>query len=180
MSTYRRWLHGRLKAVAELDDRDECDLQELYELRSMISEAERRAAEVGCLGAVQACQIRQGPVSTSVARRVLTACLEACQPKAAEKSAKSMLNITEAAERLGIGVKSLRKLVARSKIRFQQAGPHRPIRFKAEWLDQFIAENTSEPQDEPIRASRAKKSKQRPAPINIEPQFGFDPALLNL
>ena len=68
-----------------------------------------------------------------------------------------LLSLQEAAEAIGYTAKGLRKIVDRSRLRanggrtrgptikFFQAGPGSPIRFKEEWLEEFITEHTTDP-----------------------------------
>lgn len=78
-----------------------------------------------------------------------------------------LLTLDEAASYLGYQVSGLRKVVNRKEITYFQNG-NGPIKFKQEWLDQFIEKNTSTgPQNSAARIRRPK----------VEPRFGFDPAL---
>jgi hypothetical protein len=62
-----------------------------------------------------------------------------------------LLSIKEAAEILGCSVNSVRIYIDRTRrglrrgIKFFQPGPWSPIRFKREWINQFIEENAQEP-----------------------------------
>jgi hypothetical protein len=87
---------------------------------------------------------------------------------------ESLLNLAEAAALLGYAPSGLRKIVNRTKhgepgavIRFMQVG-RGPIRFRREWLEQFIDANTTGPK--PVDRSPARKPLQ-----GAESQFGFDP-----
>jgi hypothetical protein len=90
------------------------------------------------------------------------------QPDAA---CDSLLRLNEAAEYLGYNPAGLRKIVNQQKIQFVQNG-RGPIKFRREWLDDFIGANVSGPQD--IERSPAQP---RTAMPSIEPRFGFDPRL---
>jgi hypothetical protein len=93
-----------------------------------------------------------------------------------------MFDITEAAKRLGYSAKGLRKIVERSRakangaqtigptITFFQAGPRGAIRFRPEWLDSFVAENTIDPHA--ARREAPKPHRLRRAPSKIG--HGFD------
>jgi hypothetical protein len=90
--------------------------------------------------------------------------------------------LQEAAEALGYSVKGLRKIVDRSRararglrtrgptIKFFQAGERSPIKFKSEWIEEFIAGNTVDP------TPPAKKTKAPSRPPQKD-CFAFDPAL---
>ncbi len=93
-----------------------------------------------------------------------------------------MLDITEAAKRLGYSPKGLRKIVERSRakangspthgptIKFFQAGPRGAIRFRPEWLDSFIAENTIDPH----AARHVPPKSHRPQRAESKIGHGFD------
>jgi hypothetical protein len=88
-------------------------------------------------------------------------------------AASAMLSLNEAAAILGYKPAGLRKIVAATKegkpgpsICFAQVGKG-PIRFRREWLDEFINANIVKrsPKPQPKR-----KAKSNP----VEPQHGFD------
>lgn len=68
-----------------------------------------------------------------------------------------LLSLPEAADALGYSVKGLRKIVDRSRakangvrtrgptIRFFQTSKGAPVKFKREWLEEFIEEHTVHP-----------------------------------
>lgn len=49
-----------------------------------------------------------------------------------------MLNLRQAAEKLGYSTSGLRKLVNRGAIRHFQPGPRARIKFRVEWVEEFI------------------------------------------
>ena len=84
-----------------------------------------------------------------------------------------LLSIQEAAEVLGYSVKGLRKIVDRSRakangartrgptIRFFQSCRGGPVRFKEEWIEEFIEDGTIDPGNgAPMR--RARNGKRSP------------------
>ncbi|MEX2112246.1 MAG: helix-turn-helix domain-containing protein [Pirellulales bacterium] len=75
MSDFSRWLLAQLRFVDHIDSHPEPSFQHVEELRQIIDEAQRRAAGDGLPNAVEACQIRQGPISPEYARKILAACL---------------------------------------------------------------------------------------------------------
>jgi hypothetical protein len=83
-----------------------------------------------------------------------------------------MLNLSQAAEILGYSTSGLRKLVARGDVRFFQSRPHAPLRFKPEWLEEFI-ERGSKPIEPAVRTRKPKRGP-------IELRHGFDSRLLDL
>jgi len=88
---------------------------------------------------------------------------------------EALLDLNEAAALLGYSVSGLRKLVSRREVRFFQARPHAPIKFRRAWLDDFIDSNSIEPGAPPVIAKR-KKPKREP----FESRFGLDPSLLDI
>lgn len=84
----------------------------------------------------------------------------------------ALIDLATAAELLGYKPAGLRKIVAATKagkagptIQFAQVGKG-PIRFRREWLDDFIAANIVKRQPKPRPRSKAR--------LTIEPQHGFD------
>ena len=51
-----------------------------------------------------------------------------------------LVSLNDAAKILNYSVSGLRKLVTRRAIKFYQRTPHAPIKFKREWLDEFVAD----------------------------------------
>lgn len=86
-----------------------------------------------------------------------------------------LISLSEAAELLGYSTSGLRKLVARRAIQFFQARPHSPIKFRREWLDEFVEAGSIKP-GAPATAQKRRKPKRDP----IEPCFGFDSSLHDL
>ena len=58
-----------------------------------------------------------------------------------------MLSLSQAAEYLGMSASGLHKLIAAGKVVHLQSGPHGRIRFKPEWLDDYISEHTVTPRE---------------------------------
>ena len=74
-----------------------------------------------------------------------------------------MLDIEEVAQQLGCTVSGVRKVVARGEIRYFQHGKRGRLKFKPEWVDEFVAEHTHAPTDEqPRRAPAKRASKPQP------------------
>src|SRR3954462_4614236 len=89
-----------------------------------------------------------------------------------------LLSLDEAAKLLGYKASGLRKIVTRTrhggqgaKIKFFQVGQG-PIKFRREWIEEFIQANTVEPKS--ILRSPAQK---RRAKSVVEFRHGFDPAM---
>lgn len=93
-----------------------------------------------------------------------------------------LLSLEEAATLLGYSPSGLRKIVNRTRsgkpgpsIRFFQAG-RGPIKFRPEWVDDFVVANTTAPKS--VERSPARKPAAPASPVILKPQFGFDPSLL--
>ena len=83
-----------------------------------------------------------------------------------------LLDLKEAAAALGYTVKGLRKIVDRSRarahgartrgptIKFFQTSRGAPVRFRPEWIEEFIDEHTVDPDDGTV--SRRRGNKKRP------------------
>jgi hypothetical protein len=82
-----------------------------------------------------------------------------------------LIGLDEAAKYLGYKPAGLRKIVKQQQIQYVQNG-RGPIKFKRDWLDEYIASNAAGPKD--IERSRAQK---RSRPIRSAPSRVFDPVL---
>jgi excisionase family DNA binding protein len=104
MSDFNRWLLAQLRFVDHIDSHPEPSLQHAEELRQIIDEAQRRAAFDGLPVAVEACQIRQGPITPEYARKSLAACLaEAGESDGAPNDApRATLTVPEVAKDLQV------------------------------------------------------------------------------
>lgn len=76
-------------------------------------------------------------------------------------SSEAMLSVDEAAATLGYSTSGLRKLIARRELRYFQARPHAPIKFRREWLNEFIEAHSAEPGPELVAAVERKKKAPR-------------------
>jgi hypothetical protein len=83
-----------------------------------------------------------------------------------------LVDLTAAASYLGYNAAGLRKIVKQKRIQYVQNG-RGPIRFRREWLDEFIAANSRGPQSIE-RAPAQKRSKPRPT---TQPRLGYDSSL---
>lgn len=87
-----------------------------------------------------------------------------------------MLDIEEVAQQLGCTVSGVRKVVARGEIRYFQHGKRGRLKFKPEWVDEFIARNTVAPADEtpprePTKCTRRQVSQENDGTVC---GFGWD------
>jgi excisionase family DNA binding protein len=70
-----------------------------------------------------------------------------------------LLTLAQAAERLNYSQSYVRRLVKDGKILFQQVGKNAPIRFRPEWVEQFIDETTVEPIGHSATPARRQKNR---------------------
>ena len=92
-------------------------------------------------------------------------------PPSAGRSSDELIGLAEAAKILGYKTAGLRKIVTQKRIKYVQHGQGR-IKFRREWLDEYVNANTSGPDD--IKRSPAQR--RRPS-INFTPRHGFAPSL---
>lgn len=76
-----------------------------------------------------------------------------------------MLSLVEAAKLLGYSTSGLRKLCKNGLIRFFQVKPHSPLKFKREWIDEFI-EQKSHP-------TEVEKKQDQKLPKRLPNRFGI-------
>jgi hypothetical protein len=159
IKAYRRWLREQLVHLDELASHPDLTEQHSDEVASVVREAGRRAAAAGAPAAAKLCRVRRGGLAISTAQGILASCLEVLpQPK----TEAELLSLQQAAEYLGYSAKGLRKVVKRGDLRFVQAKPRAPLKFRKEWLDDFGMRR-----DEPAKESNRVRSKH-----------GFDPRFL--
>lgn len=84
-----------------------------------------------------------------------------------------LISLDTAAAQLGYSESGLRKLIRRKAIQFFQVSPHTAIKFKQEWLDEFVESKSTKP-SQPL-PPQPKPTTARP---RVKPRF--DPALLDL
>lgn len=109
-------------------------------------------------------------------------------------ASEGLLSIAEAARRLGYTVDGLRKIVDRSRsrraganthgptIKFFQASPHSSIKFRPEWIDEFIDQHTCDPSKGvtmPNATNRKPATKPKSAVESLE-VMGFKKSLYNI
>lgn len=85
-----------------------------------------------------------------------------------------LLSIKEAADALGYSVKGLRKIIDRSRaqangartrgptIKFFQSSPRAPIKFRPEWIEQFVNQCTIDPESGSAASRPVVRKGQRP------------------
>ncbi|MBI2827046.1 MAG: helix-turn-helix domain-containing protein [Planctomycetia bacterium] len=108
MNDFKRWLRDRLAHVDRIAGQDEVAENQYDDLRGIVSEAERRAATLGLVEALSACQaVHCGPVSTGIVRSVLGQCLAACPPD----PKPDLLSVVAVAAMLDVSPSHVRRLV---------------------------------------------------------------------
>lgn len=104
----------------------------------------------------------------------------------------ALLSLGQAAEAIGYTVKGFRKIVDRSRaksrgartrgptIKFFQTSKGAPIKFRPEWIEEFIDQHASDP-DSPVvteRPAKRRKTAQRCVLTPPEDVFGLDGSLM--
>lgn len=97
-----------------------------------------------------------------------------------------MLSLKQAAEYTGHPVKTLRKIIDRSRtkaggkpvigptIRFFQTAPRAPIRFRQEWLDEHIEQYSVNPEAAVALPPKPKKKRPMKVPQQAAPAIDYN------
>jgi hypothetical protein len=110
---------------------------------------------------------------------------------------QGLLSLEMAANYLDYSKRAMRRLIDRSRkrlsgqevrgpvIRFFQPFPGADIKFRQEWLDEFIDQGSHDPKATPItggiKRRKSKKETASTAPtITVQPAYGFDSSLFSL
>lgn len=113
---------------------------------------------------------------------------------------EELIDFEEAIRILGIGERNLRKIIQRSReriegkwttgptIRFFQYHSKAAIKFRREWLEEFICQHTYDPRPsalQPAEVTRRKTKEDETAGFGFqggsaEPDLGFDSQLYDL
>jgi hypothetical protein len=158
-----QWLRKRIAYLRELEPyANEGDMEAFTAAADIVREARCRLIDAGRGELAKICQA-DWAISPITAQDILSQCLK--KPEDPKRINAELLTLQQAAGKLGYTEKGLRKIVKRGEIRFMQAGPRSRIKFRPEWLDEFI--DQKRPKPEP------KKSRKPPA------SHGFDPKLLS-
>jgi len=132
--SFKSWLKKQLAKLDEVE-RQELDLPDFEGFRSIIHEAERRAAVAGVPNAVAACRtLRPGGISIGIAREVLAECLAAIPTDEPEQNGQS-LTVAAVAKRLGIGSKAVYRLCESGELPSHKLG--KQIRIRSDDIDAF-------------------------------------------
>lgn len=85
-----------------------------------------------------------------------------------------LLCLNAAAEYLGMTAHGLRKIVKRGGIVYFQSGRRGRLRFKTEWLDDYIAQHTHQPrQFTPTAGRKPKAVNPSTKPESNQDRLGF-------
>jgi hypothetical protein len=122
---------------------------------NLLSVGARRAGAEHLAEPCKLCTPREG-------MNVIGRMLASLPPESAD-----VVSLNEAARILGMSASGLRKVVRRGAIRFSQSRPHSPIKFRREWLGEYVerGSQTGEP-----AAKRQPKPKSAPPVAN---RFGL-------
>ena len=146
----KAWLATQIERIESVPEYDYDDSgQHLYvigpddqtDFAYVVREAYIRAAKHGCNAPPPDAMLTKP--DALYALRSLLAWLDGHEGD--EKPAPDvMLSIQQAARILGCSVSGLRKLITRNAITFYQDRKGAPIKFRREWLDEFIDNGTPE------------------------------------
>lgn len=160
--------------------------QRIAEVEPMISrEPTARCAQVVFEAKAHAYRLRFYDLARNLPERDVITPLDCClglrdclahlkRPPIANPDSGALIGLAEAARILGYQADGLRKLVKQKRIKYVQHGQGR-IKFRREWLNNYIDSNSSGPQD--IKRSPAQR--RRP-PVNFKPRYRFDPSLFRI
>ena len=160
-----QWLLRRISYLRELEPyASEGDMEAFTEAAEIVRQARRRVIDAGRGDLAKLCQA-DWAISPLAAQEILSQCLK--KPENPQRLNAELLTLQQAADKLGYTEKGLRKIDKRGEIRITQAGPRCRIKFRPEWLNEFI--DRQRPKLQPEREKRHKP----PA------SHGFDPTLLS-
>jgi excisionase family DNA binding protein len=152
MKKYVKWLRLQIAEIDRLESEPITGTM-FDDLRSVIHEAERRAATASVADAVRACQIRQGPIGVGLARQVLSACLAAC----ADEPSRDTLTVPQVARQLKKSRDTVRNWITTGKLRASNLNrPGKRPRWivKRDDLDTFLKKCQPDPRPEKPRRRR--------------------------
>ena len=84
-----------------------------------------------------------------------------------------MLDIEDVAQQLGCTISGIRKLVVRGELRYFQHGKRGRLKFKPEWIDEFVTKHTVAPTDEQPQRVLARPRKNRSSDNDTGSVCGF-------
>lgn len=142
----KSWIRQQLK---NLDTIGEFTPAVADDLRDIIHEAERKAAEGGLLEAVEACQIRGGGIGPSLCRKILTACLAASK----HPESKPTLTPPQLAKEWGISPDKVLGWIRSGELRARNVSQGNRPRYL---IDRETLESFRPPKDKPVKQRRRK------------------------
>lgn len=163
---FKRWLQARLFEIEPTISR-----QPAEHCAQIVFEAKAHAYRLRLYDLarqIPECDVVT-PLDCCLRLRYCVAHLE--QPTSTDRDSGALIGLAEAAKILGYQADRLRRLAKQKRIKYVQHGQGR-IKFRREWLDEFIDSNSSGPQD--IKRSPAQRRTVR---MDFEPRPSFDPSL---
>jgi excisionase family DNA binding protein len=140
MKEFAKWLRQQLQWIDANEHFPERGLELYDSLADILADCRKRAAAVGLPAAVEACNIRPGPITPNACRTALAACLAAIPAKPA-RPAGGPLTVQEAAELLNLPRRTVNDLCSTGKIRHHRLGNGRgTIRIDLADLEAFRAD----------------------------------------
>jgi excisionase family DNA binding protein len=119
--TYKSWLKRQLRKLDNLDE-----YEGVYDdLRELLYESARRAADAGNPKAVLACKIRHGGITPDIVQEVFAECLSHCE--------SDTLTVQEAAAKLNISQRKVYDLCSNDQLKHTS----KPIRIQLKDLEVF-------------------------------------------
>lgn len=174
MKEFRKWL---LTAIAECE--------RIYDLPDPPERLWERATDIACEAGARASKLGLAELyknsvafgGTSDPPKViafLSECLAACGTQVTKSE---MVGIREAAQTLNCSESGLRKLIRKKAIRFSQSKKHGTIRFRPEWLEEFIEHNSPNPGKKVSIGPTSQRRVHAPVAMDGQNNHGFDDCL---
>lgn len=182
IESFRRQLQA---AIRWLQQHEPLDVDLSGDAAEFLGQCRKQALSMGLAEVADILRCPADQLGLNAAQGYLSAAI-ATLPSNREPATDGMMSLKDAAEYLGYpGDDALRQIVDRSKakargvatkgatIKFFQPSKGSPIRFKREWLDDFIAEHAVEPADRQHVPNRKREAAQTP----VNWSHGLDPSL---
>ncbi|RIK73292.1 MAG: hypothetical protein DCC68_25165 [Planctomycetota bacterium] len=148
---FANWLKKQLNAIDRLENHPDPPECVFDDVAATIAEAGRRAAKAGVVKAVEACQIRPGPVAISLARKILAECL------AVIDNESGSLTPPEVAKRLGVSPETVIGWIRSGELKAANVGKGKKrarYRIEPDALAEFQQRRSNAPENPPQRRRR--------------------------
>lgn len=155
MSTFPQWLRQQLNALDRLESHPDPPEHVFDDVAAMIRDAGRRAAKAGIPAAVEACDIRPGPVAIDLARKILAECLAATGDESAS------LTPPQAAKRLGVSPETVIGWIRSGELKAANVGKGKKrarYRIEPDALAEFQRKRCADVTPEKTPQRRRRKS----------------------